>query len=77
MPELGVELPLEVSADEASLLSAIKLWEEAILSLGQAAEFAGYSERAFIEILMHRRVPLLRYPAEDLGWESISALGSS
>ena len=70
MSELHLVLPAGVNPDEASLLLAIKLWEEEQLSLGQAAEMAGYSERTFIEILMHRQIPVIRYPAEELDSEA-------
>jgi hypothetical protein len=38
-----VELPTEIDAEEARLLLAIKLYEMGRLSLGQAAQLAGYS----------------------------------
>jgi predicted HTH domain antitoxin len=41
----------EVSEEEARLLLAIKLYELGRLSLGQSAKLAGYSKRAFIELL--------------------------
>jgi predicted HTH domain antitoxin len=41
----------EVSEDESRLLLAIKLYELGCLSLGQSAKLAGYSKRAFIELL--------------------------
>ncbi len=65
--------PSGMNPDEASLLLAIKLWEGERLSMGQAAEMAGYSERAFIEILMHRHIPVIRYSAEELEQEIIQA----
>jgi predicted HTH domain antitoxin len=36
------------------------------LSLGKAAELAGYSVRAFMEILAHYGVPLCRYDPDEL-----------
>ena len=51
MTELKVQLPPEVQNEEAKLLLMIKLFETGRLSLGQAAKFAGYSKRAFMELL--------------------------
>ena len=67
--ELKMDLPLNVSADEAQLLLAIKLFEVGKVSLGQAAEMAGFSKRAFMEILGHYKVPVFNYSAEDLRQE--------
>ena len=52
---------MNIKEDEVKLLLAIKLLEEGIVSLGKAAEIAGYSEKAFTEILMHKGVPPLKY----------------
>ena len=54
---ITVELPeINIKADEVKILLAIKLLEEEIVSLGKAAEIAGYSEKAFVEILIHKGV---------------------
>lgn len=66
MNELKVELPPNVSLDEAQLLLAVKLFETGKLSIGQAAKLAGYSKRTFIELLSKMGVPVINYPAEDL-----------
>ncbi len=46
--------------------TSIKLFEDKKLSLDQAAEFAGYSKVAYIEILGKSRVSIFNYPAEEL-----------
>jgi predicted HTH domain antitoxin len=51
MTTLVVELPTEIDAEEARLLLVIKLYEIGKLSLGQAAQLAGYSKPAFMELL--------------------------
>lgn len=66
MNELKVELPSNISLDEAQLLLAVKLFETGKLSIGQAAILAGYSKRTFIELLSKMGVPVINYPAEDL-----------
>jgi len=49
MTNLYLELPSEISPEDAKVLLAIKLWETGRLSLGQAAVVAGYSKRAFMD----------------------------
>lgn len=66
MSQLNVDLPPEVSADEARLLLAMKLFETGRLSLGQAAKMAGYSKQAFLEILAKAGIPVFDYPASEL-----------
>ncbi len=66
MSQLKVDLPSEVSVDEARLLLAIKLFETGRLSLGQAAKMADYSKKAFMEILAKAGVPVFDYPASEL-----------
>lgn len=67
--ELKVELPPEVRAEEAKLLLMVKLYETGQLSLGQAARLAGYSTRAFMELLGKYGARVFDYPAEDLAQE--------
>jgi len=66
MSTLNVELPPEVSAEEARFLLMSKLYETGRLSVGQAAALAGYSKRAFIELLGKARVPVFDYSANEL-----------
>lgn len=66
MSKLEVDLPVTVSEDEARLLLAIKLYEAGRVSLGKAAEIAGYSVQTFIELLGHYKVPIVCYPPEEL-----------
>ena len=69
MTELKVELPPEVPVEEARLLLMIKLFETGRLSLGQAARMAGYSKKAFMELLAKAGVPVFDYPAGELEGE--------
>ena len=68
MKTLTVKLPSTVELDERELLImlASKLYEKGRLSLGQAAELAGFSKRAFAEILGSYGVSIFNYPADDL-----------
>ena len=51
-------------------MSAIKLYETARLSLGQAAQMAGYSKRGFLDLLGHHGVAVVNYPASELAQET-------
>ena len=67
--EIKVSLPSGLSADDAKLLLAIKLYEVSKVSLGQAAKLSGFSKRAFIEVLGHYKIPVFNYSAEELNQE--------
>jgi predicted HTH domain antitoxin len=69
MSTLTVELPLNLDPERARLLLAIRLFEEGDVSLGYAAEMAGYSVCAFIELLGKRGIPTVDYPEGDLDQE--------
>ncbi len=67
---ISVNLPeINIKEDEVKLLLAIKLLEDGIVSLGKAAEITGYSEKAFVEILLHRGIPPIKYSNLDLDKE--------
>jgi len=66
MRSVVLQLPPDVSEDDARLLLAIRLFEEARVSVGKAAEIAGYSRVAFMEVLAHKGVASVNYPAQDL-----------
>jgi len=66
MNELKIELPSNISKDEAQLLLAVKLFETGKLSIGQAAKLSRYSKRTFIELLSKMGISVINYPAEDL-----------
>jgi predicted HTH domain antitoxin len=67
---LTVELPeINIKEDEVKILLAIKLLEEGIVSLGKAAEIACYSEKTFVEILIHKGVSPIKYTSLDLDKE--------
>ena len=62
-------LPPFVSPVEGRLMMALKFFELGRLSLGQAAEVAGYSKRAFIDVLSQYGIPVADYPASELAKE--------
>lgn len=63
---MTIELPSTLSQDEARLLLGMKLFEVGKVSVGQAAKIAGFSKRAFLDILARQQIPVFNYPAEDL-----------
>lgn len=64
--ELTLDLPSNLSKDEVQTFLAVKLYETERVSLGQAAKLAGYSKRAFIEILGRHQVPVFNYSPDEL-----------
>lgn len=64
--ELNVSLPINLSADEAKVLLAVRLYEVGKVTLGQAAKIAGFSKRAFMEVLGRYGVPVFNYSPEEL-----------
>ena len=69
MSQLTIDLPSHIPADEARLLLSIKLYEAERISLGKAAELAGYSKRAFMEMLSKEGIPVINISPEDLDRE--------
>jgi predicted HTH domain antitoxin len=64
---ISVNLPeMNIKEDELKLFLAMKLLEEGIVSLGKAAEIAGYSAKAFVEILLHKGISPIKYSKLDL-----------
>ena len=67
---LTISLPeINIKEDEVMVLLAIKLLEDGIVSLGKASEIAGYSERAFVEVLIHQGVAPIKYTKLDINKE--------
>ncbi len=55
------------------MVLAAQLYEMGKLSLGQAAEFAGYSKRTFMELLGSYGVSVFNYPVDDLDNDILNA----
>ncbi len=68
MTNLALNLPKTMQFDEQelTLILATKLYEQGKLSLGQAADLAGFSKRGFMEILAKNGVSVFNYSADDL-----------
>ena len=66
MKTLTLQIPDSMDEREAKTLLAAKLYEKGALSLGQAAEMAGYSKRTFIELLADYEVSVFDYTEGEL-----------
>lgn len=64
--EVKISIPSSLSEDEVKTILAVKLYELEKISLGQAAKIAGFSKRAFMEILGKYKVPIFNYSPEEL-----------
>ena len=63
---LNIPDSANIDAGEAAMLLAASLYEKGKLSLGQAAEVAGLTKRAFAELLGSYGVSIFNYPASDI-----------
>ncbi len=68
MEKLIINLPAQIDTKlfDVQIYLAAKLYQDAVLSAGQAAEVTGISKRAFIEILGHYRVSAFGESISDL-----------
>ena len=64
--ELSLPKSVDVSDFELKMIVASKLYELGKLSSGQAAEVAGLSKRAFIELLGKYNVSVFGYDENEL-----------
>jgi predicted HTH domain antitoxin len=69
MKKIVIEFPdnFNISDVEAVTAMAAQLYEMGKLSIGQAAQLAGYDKREFIEILGTFGVSIFNYPPEEIG----------
>jgi len=75
---LTLEVPdvVNLSQTDAQILFAMKLFEADKLSLGKAAEVAGFSYRAFYELLLRYGIPVVSINEEDMKREIANVLKS-
>lgn len=68
MKTVTIQLPdnLDMPPKEIVTALAAQLYEMGKLSLGQAAELAGYSKRGFMEVLGSYGVSVFNFPADEL-----------
>jgi predicted HTH domain antitoxin len=70
---LNIPDTLDMDSHEVAMLVAARLYEQGRLSLGQAADVAGLTKRAFAELLGKYNVSLFNYPASDLSGDVANA----
>ena len=63
---LSVPASLDLTNRELVMLVASRLYEQGQLSLGQAADLAGLTKRAFAELLNQYNVSIFNFPSTDL-----------
>ena len=75
MKTLELKIPDNVNLDdrEAKMILASRLYKKGRLSLGQAAELAGYSKITFMELLSDYGVEIINYPSEELDNDILNA----
>lgn len=73
MKTLTLQIPDNLDEREARTLFAAKLYEKGSLSLGQAAELAGYSKRTFMELLGSYQVSVFSYSEAELEKDILNA----
>jgi len=73
MKTLTLQIPDNLDEREAKTMLAAKLYEKGSLSLGQAAELAGYSKRTFMEVLGSYDVSVFSYSETELEKDILNA----
>ncbi len=73
MKTLTLQIPDNLDEKEAKTLLAAKLYEKGSLSLGQAADMAGYSKRTFMELLANYEVSFFDYSEAELEKDILNA----
>jgi predicted HTH domain antitoxin len=75
MRTLTLKVPdsLDMDDKQIAILVSSRLYEQGRLSLGQAAEVAGLSKRAFAELLGSYNVSIFNFPASDLSKDVVNA----
>ena len=65
----------DLDEKETKTFFAAKLYERGTLSLGQAADLAGYSKHTFMELLGNYEVSIFNHPDKDLENDILNAQG--
>ncbi|CAN5796493.1 hypothetical protein BH10BAC3_BH10BAC3_28000 [soil metagenome] len=75
MKTLTVNVPdtMDVDSKDVAMLVATRLYEQGKLSLGQAAEVAGFTKRTFGELLGSYNVSIFNFPVSDLSRDVANA----
>ena len=73
MKSITLQIPDNLDEREARTMLAAKLYEKGSLSLGQAAELAGYTKRTFMEVLGSYDVSIFSYSKIELDEDLLDA----
>jgi predicted HTH domain antitoxin len=75
MKTLVLEIPdsVDLNEQEAKTMLAARLYEKGSLSLGQAADLAGYSKGIFMTLLADFKVSVFNYSGTDLENDILNA----
>lgn len=75
MKTLTLNIPesVDLNEKEVKTLLAAKLYENGSLSLGHAADLAGYSKRTFMELLSNYEVSIFKLSDEELETDILNA----
>lgn len=75
MKVLALNIPDDLDLDnfQVVMLVATRLYEQGKLSLGQAAELAGFTKRTFTELLGTYNVSIFNYPDTDISRDFANA----
>jgi predicted HTH domain antitoxin len=75
MKTLTLSIPdmTDIDEQEVKTFLAARLYEKGSLSLGQAAEVAGYSKRTFMELLGNYGVSIFNYSDNELETDILNA----
>jgi len=71
--QINVPDNVDLKDSDFSMIIASKLYEDGILSSGQAAELAGVTKRTFIELLGHYGVSVFTKSINDLESDILNA----
>ena len=63
---LNIPETLDISNYEIVMILATQLYQSSKLSLGQAAEIAGLTKKAFVELLGKNEVSIFNFPTSNL-----------
>jgi predicted HTH domain antitoxin len=73
--QLTLDIPdtANITATDAQIMLAVKLFETKKLPLGKAADVAGLSYRTFYELLIKYDVPIITMTGDDVRMEAENA----
>jgi predicted HTH domain antitoxin len=71
--QLNIPVGIDLKDHDLSIIIASKLYEDAILSAGQAAKIVGLSKRAFIELIGKYGVSVVSNSISDLNADILNA----